>query len=92
MHQYMAQRVTYARHLSRATIAAAVAHAGIKMSKKFTTKFTKFFPGIGNRKEAHKLRVQAFASLQAPGLGNQGTSVQAGPGHKQQGQKYFFYG
>jgi hypothetical protein len=45
----------------------------------------------GNRKEAHKLRVQASSpSLQAPGSGSQGTSAQAGPGHKQPGQKYFF--
>jgi len=48
--------------------------------------------GTGHRNTVHKLRVQAFASLQAPGLGNQGTSVQAGPGHKLPGQKYFFYG
>jgi len=50
--------------------------------------------GIGNRKEDHKLRVQASGvqSLQARGPGTQGTSVQAGPGHKLPGQKYFFYG
>ena len=30
----------YARRLSRATLAAAAAHAGIKMSKKFNTKST----------------------------------------------------
>ena len=41
---------------------------------------------------SHKLRVQASSlSLQAPGSGSQGTSAQAGPGHKQQGQRYFFY-
>ena len=35
---------------------------------------------------SHKLRVQASSrSPQAPGSGSQGTSVQAGPGHKQQG-------
>ena len=38
------------------------------------------------RKPSHKLRAQAGSlSLQAPRSGNQGTSVQAGPGHKQQG-------
>ena len=38
------------------------------------------------RKSSHKLRVQASSrSPQAPGSGSQGTSVQAGPGHKQQG-------
>ena len=38
------------------------------------------------RKTSHKLRAQAGSlSLQAPRSGNQGTSVQAGPGHKQQG-------
>jgi len=45
----------------------------------------------GRRARGHKPRVQAFASLQAPGSGSQGTGEQAGPGHKQQGQKYFFY-
>ena len=45
----------------------------------------------GRRKRDHKLRVQAFASLQAQGSGSQGTSVQAGPGHKLPEQKYFFY-
>ena len=33
--------VTCARHLSRATNAAAAAHAGLKMSKKFNTEYTK---------------------------------------------------
>jgi len=38
------------------------------------------------------LRAQASSpSLQAQGSGSQGTSVQAGPGHKLPGQKYFFY-
>ena len=45
----------------------------------------------GRRNTIHKPRVQAFASLRAPGLGNQGTSVQAGPGHKLPGQKCSFY-
>jgi len=36
----------------------------------------------GNRKKVHKLRVQAYSSFQAPGSGNRGTGVQAGPGHK----------
>ena len=40
----------------------------------------------GRRKPSHKLRAQAWSlSPQAPRSGNQGTSVQAGPGHKQQG-------
>ena len=42
---------------------------------------------------SHKLRVQASSlSLQAPGSGNpdRGERPQA-PGHKQPGQKYFFY-
>ena len=35
---------------------------------------------------SHKLRAQAGSlNPQAPVSGNQGTSVQAGPGHKQQG-------
>ena len=44
------------------------------------------------RKKVHKLRVQASdQSPQAQGSGSQGTSVQAGPGHKLPGQRYFFY-
>ena len=58
---------------------------------KFSTKFTKVYQADLHRNQDHKLRVQAFASLQAPGLGNQGTSVQAGPGHKLPGQKCSFY-
>ena len=46
----------------------------------------------GRRNQGHKPRVQASSlSLQAQGSGSQGTSAQAGPGHKQQGQRYFFY-
>jgi len=116
MHQYMAQRVTYARPQNRATTAAAVAHAGIKMLKKFTTGFTshggaRVRPDIideihdqwcrdngypvpkptssqaqRRKNSSHKLRAQAgLQSSQAQGSGNQGTSVQAGPGHKQPG-------
>ena len=43
------------------------------------------------RNRVHKPRVQACSSFQAPEPGNRGTSVQAGPGHKLPGQKYFFY-
>ena len=39
----------------------------------------------GRRARAHKLRVQAVSSFQAPGPGSQSTSGQAGPGHKQLG-------
>ena len=92
----------YARRLNRATAAVTVAHAGQKRFMKSSIKYTRKFrmslsrkltslQATGRRKRDHKLRVQAFASLQAPGLGNQGTSVQAGPGHKLPGQKYFFY-
>ena len=40
----------------------------------------------GRKTSSHKLRAQAWSlSQQAPGSWPQGTSVQAGPGHKQQG-------
>ena len=40
----------------------------------------------GRKTSSHKLRAQAGSlNPQAPRSGNQGTSVQAGPGHKQQG-------
>ncbi len=82
----------YARPRNKATTAAAVARAGQKMSMKFNIKYTKFFQETGNRKEDHKLRVQASGvqSLQARGPGTQSTSVQAGPGHKLPGQMYVF--
>ena len=109
-------RVTYARRLSKATTAAAVARAGIKMSKKFNIKYTshggarsrpKIIDKIHDqwcrdngypvhkptslqaqrrKTTSHKLRAQArLQSLQALRSGSQGTGVQAGPGHKQQG-------
>ena len=89
----MAQRVTYARRLNKATTAAAVERVGLEMSMKSTTRYTKFFQGIVHSQEAHKLRVQApgVRSLQARGPGTQSTSVQAGPGHKLPGHMYSFY-
>ena len=47
----------------------------------------------GRRKRDHKLRAQASSlSQQAPGSGSQGTSGSPqASGHKQPGQKYFFY-
>ena len=82
---------TYARPQIRATTAAAVEPAGIKMSKKFNTEYTKFFQENLHRNRGHKLRAQAGSrSLQARGSGTQSTSVQAGPGHKLPGQMYVF--
>ena len=81
----------YARLRIKATFAAAVERVGAKMSKKFNIEYTKFFQADLHRNLGHKPRAQASSlSLRAPGSGNQGTSVQAGPGHKLQGQKYFF--
>ena len=75
--------------------AEAVERVGAKMSKKFNIEFTKKFrmglthkltspQAKSRRKRDHKLKVQALVrSQQAQGSGNRGTSVQAGPGHKQ---------
>ena len=100
----LAEELTYARHLTKATSAAAAARAGIKMSKKYNTESTKKFrmrlthkptssQAAGNRKRVHKLRVQASSlSQQAQGSGSPDKvgSAQA-QGSRQQGQKYFFY-
>ena len=67
-------RVTYARHLSRATSAAAVAHAGAKTFMKFSTKYTKMildFHGNGSIADSSGLKPES-TSLQAAGRKNQG--------------------
>ena len=73
------ERVTYARHLSRATSAAAVAHAGAKTFMKFSTKYTKMildFHGNGSiadssglkpsSKETQDFKPQAKGSSRSP--------------------------
>ena len=108
---------TCARHLSRATHAAAVARVGLRTLKKFNIEYIRMLlseiikelneenappggwregdkltsPQAGSRKgRGHKLKVQALVpSQQAQGSGSQGTSVQAGPGHKLRGYRNF---
>ena len=70
-------RVTYARHLSRATSAAAVAHAGAKTFMKFSTKYTKMildFHGNGSIADSSGLKP---TSPQATGRRNQGHKLRA---------------
>ena len=62
MHQYMAQRVTYARPLSRAASVRAAAHVGIRRFMKYNTLSTNEI----NQKIIREIVYFSVFRLQAP--------------------------